>query len=198
MNNLALCTAWEAHKNQKRKGSNIPYIVHPLEVAVILIENSAEEDLITAGLLHDTIEDTNITLDFIKYSFGEAVAELVNAASEPDKVDLVVKLTAKEEKASWKARKLHTIAFLPKAPLKVQLLTCADKLSNIRSMVHDYKVIKNDLWEKFNAGCSEQKWYYEGLVESLKDLSEYKMYKEFKTLVEGLFNSTEVINFINS
>jgi (p)ppGpp synthase/HD superfamily hydrolase len=198
MNNLALSTAWEAHKDQKRKGTNIPYIVHPLEVAVILIENSDEEDLITAGLLHDTVEDTNITLDFIKDSFGDAVAELVNAASEPDKVDLAVRLTAEEEKASWEARKLHTIEFLPKAPLKVQLLTCADKLSNIRSMARDYKIIKNDLWKKFNAGCSEQKWYYEGLVESLKDLSDYKMYIEFKTLVEGLFNSTEVINFINS
>jgi (p)ppGpp synthase/HD superfamily hydrolase len=198
MDNLALTIAWEAHINQKRKGSNIPYIIHPIEVAVILIENSAEEDLITAGLLHDTLEDTNVTLAFIKDSFGKHVAKLVKAASEPDKLDLEVKLTVEEERSSWKTRKTHTINYLSKAPFEVKLLTCADKLSNIRSMVRDYEVIKNELWKKFNAGCSEQKWYYEGLVDSLKELTEYKMYTEFKTLVEGLFSSTEVMDFINN
>jgi (p)ppGpp synthase/HD superfamily hydrolase len=198
MNNLALTTAWEAHKTQKRKGSDVPYIIHPIEVAVILIENGAEEDLITAGLLHDTLEDTNVTLDFIKDNFGEEIAKLVVAASEPDKIGLAVKLTDEEEKVSWKTRKAHTIEFLAKAPLKVQLLTCADKLSNIRSMVRDYNIMKNDLWKKFNAGRSDQKWYYEGLLDSLKNLSNYKMYNEFKTLVESLFSSTEVLDFINS
>jgi (p)ppGpp synthase/HD superfamily hydrolase len=197
MNNLALSIAWEAHKNQKRKGSNIPYIIHPVEVAVILIENGAEDDLITSGLLHDTLEDTNVTLSFIKNNFGDKVAELVKSASEPDKIDLEVKLTIDEEKNSWKARKTHTINYLSKAPFEVKLLTCADKLSNIRSMVRDYAIIQNKLWEKFNAGCSDQKWYYESLVESLKDLIEYNMYKEFKTLVENLFSSAKVIDFIN-
>ena len=198
MNNLALTIAWKAHINQKRKSSDIPYIIHPIEVAVILIENGAEEDLITAGLLHDTLEDTDVTLAFIKSNFGEHVAELVNAASEPYKVDLAVKLTVQEEEFSWKSRKTHTINYLSNASFQVKLLTCADKLSNIRSMDRDYKVMKNELWKKFNAGCGEQKWYYEELVHSLKELSEYKMYIEFKTLVEGLFSSTEVIDFINS
>lgn len=197
MNNLALTLAWEAHKNQKRKGSNIPYIIHPIEVAVILIENGADEEVITAGLLHDTLEDTNVTRDFIKENFGEHTAELVTAASEPDKVGLPVKLTAEEEKNSWKARKTHTIDYLAKAPFEVKLLTCADKLSNIRSMIRDYEVIGNELWKKFNAGCSEQKWYYESLVEALQNLSDYKMYKEFTALVDQLFSSTEVLNFIN-
>lgn len=197
MNNLALSTAWNAHINQKRKGSSIPYIIHPIEVAVILIENNAEEDIIAAGLLHDTLEDTNVTLDFIKENFGEHVAMLVTAASEPDKIGLTVKLTPEEEKASWKARKTHTIDYLLNAPLEVKLLTCADKLSNIRSMIKDYNNIGNDLWKKFNAGCSEQKWYYEGLVLSLNELANYKMYKEFTALVSQLFNSKEVLDFIN-
>lgn len=198
MNNLALQTAWQAHSQQKRKGSEIPYIIHPIEVAIILIENGVEEDLITAGLLHDTLEDTNINKAFITEKFGEHVTELVLAASEPDKLKLNKKLGLEEDIATWKSRKTHTINYIASAPLEVKLLTCADKLSNIRSMVKDYKVVKNELWKRFNANCSEQRWYYEELVCSLCELSEYEMYKEFVSLVKELFSYEDVISFINS
>lgn len=198
MNNLALQTAWQAHILQKRKDSEIPYIIHPIEVAIILIENEASEDLITAGLLHDTLEDTAITADFIKINFGSHVASLVVAASEPEKLGLGTKLSIKEEINSWQCRKTHTINFILKAPLEIKLLTCADKLSNIRSMIKDYNIMGNELWKKFNAGCRDQKWYYEELVNSLNELSDYKMYQEFVILVKELFSSREVMNFIDS
>lgn len=198
MNNLALQTAWEAHSKQKRKGSDIPYIIHPMEVAIILIENGADEDLITAGLLHDTLEDTNITKGLIAQNFGSHVLELVVGASEPYKLEINTKLGLEDEIASWKSRKTHTINYISTAPLEIKLLTCADKLSNIRSMIRDYKLIGNDLWKRFNASCSEQKWYYEELTNSLSNLLEYKMYKEFLFLVKELFNFEEVLKFINS
>lgn len=198
MNNLALQIAWQAHSQQKRKGTEIPYIIHPIEVAIILIENGAEEDLITAGLLHDTLEDTNINKAFILENFSEHVAELVLGASEPHKLKPNTKLSLEDEIASWKSRKVHTIGYIAKAPIEMKLLTCADKLSNIRSMVRDYELVKNELWKRFNADCSEQKWYYEELLCSLSELSEYKMYKEFVCLVKELFSSKDVLNFINS
>jgi (p)ppGpp synthase/HD superfamily hydrolase len=194
MNNLALQTAWQAHINQRRKGSDIPYIIHPMEVAIILIENGADEDLITAGLLHDTLEDTNITKALISENFGSHVLELVVGASEPYKLEIKTKQGLEDEMASWKSRKTHTINFLGTAPLEIKLLTCADKLSNIRSIVRDYKLIGNDLWKRFNASCREQKWYYEELITSLNDLSEYKMYKELSCLVMELFSSEELLN----
>lgn len=196
MNNLALQTAWQAHSKQKRKGSEIPYIIHPIEVAIILMENGADEDLITAGLLHDTLEDTNINKALIEEKFGDHVSELVLGASEPQKLN--TNLSLDEEKATWKVRKTHTINYIAKAPLEIKLLTCADKLSNIRSMVEDYKVLKNELWKRFNADLREQKWYYEELVLSLCDLYNYEMYKEFAYLVKELFSSKDVISFINS
>jgi (p)ppGpp synthase/HD superfamily hydrolase len=198
MNNLALQTAWKAHNQQKRKGSEIPYIIHPIEVAIILIENSADEDLITAGLLHDTLEDTNLTKTFIIKNFGSHVAELVIGASEPDKLELNTKMSFSEEIESWKSRKIHTINYIITATLEMKLLTCADKLSNIRSMVNDYKLIKNELWKRFNASYIEQKWYYEELVHCLSELCEYEMYKEFVFLVKELFSSEEVLSFIYS
>jgi (p)ppGpp synthase/HD superfamily hydrolase len=198
MNNLALQTAWQAHSHQKRKGSEIPYVIHPIEVAIILIENGADEDLITAGLLHDTLEDTNITIEYIKENFGMKVLNLVVSASEPYKLESNTKLSLDEEIDSWKARKTHTINFILDAPLETKLLTCADKLSNIRSMVKDYKSIGNELWKKFNAGASDQKWYYEELIKSLYELSEYKMYREFTSLVRELFGSEELLNFIRN
>jgi len=112
MNNLALSTAWEAHKNQKRKGTDIPYIVHPLEVAIILMKNGASEDLVSAGLLHDTLEDTNVKLENLRIMFGNTIAELVKGASEPDKIGLTTTLTNEQEISSWKERKEHTIKYL--------------------------------------------------------------------------------------
>ena len=70
---LAIQTAVEHHEGQKRKGSNIPYIVHPIEVGIILTENGANEEVITAGILHDTLEDTKLTYDDIKSLFNERV-----------------------------------------------------------------------------------------------------------------------------
>lgn len=198
MNNLALQTAWQAHSHQKRKGTEIPYVIHPIEVAIILIENGADEDLITAGLLHDTLEDTNITKEYIEKNFGRHVLDLVISASEPSKLEANTKLSLEEEIDSWKARKTHTIKYIANAPLEIKLLTCADKLSNIRSMVRDFKLIGNDLWKKFNAGAGDQKWYYEELTKSLYELYEYKMYKEFFYLVSKLFSSEELLTFIRS
>ncbi|MFA9396645.1 MAG: HD domain-containing protein [Clostridiaceae bacterium] len=197
MNNIALELAYRAHMNQKRKGSEIPYIIHPLEVAVILIANKADEDTINAGILHDTIEDTTVDIDEIREKLGDKVAELVLAASEPYKINAKVKLSDCEEIESWKERKIHTINYVKTASRQVQLLTLSDKLSNLRSLIVDYQRIGNKLWKKFNAPCSEQKWYYESLVNSFISLNDIDMYKEFKEKVKILFESKEVFDYIN-
>ena len=187
MDNKALTIAYNAHIKQNRKGTDIPYIVHPLEVAVILIENGADEDVINAGLLHDTLEDTDISLEYLVENFGGKVAELVKGASEPYKLNSETKLSSDERKVSWKLRKNHTIEYLKTAPLDIKLITCADKLSNIRSLVRDYEKVGDNLWQRFNAGYEEQKWYYNSLIESLKGLEDYDMYNELRKLAAKIF-----------
>ena len=180
------------HKEGVRKGSNVPYIVHPFEVALILQENGMEERIIAAGLLHDTLEDTELTTEQIRQEFGDDILQLVLGASE--------ELEAREE-TLWEERKKHTIEYLKTAPIDVKYIVCADKLSNIRSMLADHEKKGEKFWDKFmnsdkKIGGSEysreykrekQKWYYENLVKNLQELEGLKMYEELKEAVRELF-----------
>ena len=145
--------AAQAHREHFRKGTNIPYIIHPIGVAKILIEYDCAEEIIIAGLLHDTVEDTAVTLEAIRARFGETVAGLVEAASEPDKSD------------TWERRKRHTLESLKTAPMEVLLLSCADKLDNIRSIKEDYERFGEAVWKRFRRAKDAQEWYYSELAD---------------------------------
>jgi (p)ppGpp synthase/HD superfamily hydrolase len=145
--------ATKAHSGQYRKGTRIPYITHPLNVAKILIEFMCPEPVIVAGNLHDTLEDTQATVDDIRDAFGYEVVDLVNAASEPNKSD------------TWENRKAHTIKHLKTASPEVLMISLADKMDNIKKIREDYEKIGNKVWERFNRPKEKQKWYYETLAD---------------------------------
>ncbi|HKL09855.1 MAG TPA: HD domain-containing protein [Clostridia bacterium] len=174
----ALKLAVAAHEGQKRKGSETPYIVHPVEVGLILIGNGASEEMVAAGILHDTLEDTEVEEKTIKKEFGKKVLEYVIGASE---------VLENRENSPWKARKDHTVRFLADAKMEIKTISCADKLSNIRSMERDNPKRNKSFWNRFNAGYEDQKWYYKSLVESLSDLQGTPMYEEFKERVCFVF-----------
>ncbi|SHK11567.1 HD domain-containing protein [Paramaledivibacter caminithermalis] len=176
--NKAIEVAAKAHENHYRKVTDIPYIVHPFEVALVLQENGASEEVIAAGILHDTLEDTELTKKDIREIFGDKILQLVLGASEE---------LEDRENTPWNDRKLHTIEYLKKASIDVKMIACADKLSNIRSMIKGYRDMVDKLWDRFNAPYEKQKWYYYSLIDSLKDLEEFKMYKQFKEAVDYLF-----------
>jgi (p)ppGpp synthase/HD superfamily hydrolase len=143
-----------AHHNQVRKGTEIPYIVHPLAVASLLIRVGSPEPLVIAALLHDVVEDTPLTIREIRARFGTEVAELVSALSEPDK------------KASWEDRKAHTIDYLEKhATDDVLIVSLADKLDNIRAIREGLETDGEMFWARFNRPREKQKWYYRRLDE---------------------------------
>ena len=168
------------HKEEVRKGTETPYIVHPVEVAMILKESSLEEEIIAAGMLHDILENSDVTSEDVRKEFGEEILRLVLGASE--------KLENREE-TDWQERKEHTLEFLKEeADFKVKAIACADKLSNARSMLRDLETEDpEEFWSRFNAKKECQKWYYESLVESLEELEGMQMYNEFKEVVERLF-----------
>jgi|SRR5581483_1187476 (p)ppGpp synthase/HD superfamily hydrolase len=145
--------AAHAHAGQYRKGTRIPYIVHPLAVARILIENDAPEDVVLASVLHDVIEDTPVTLAQVRANFGENVARLVEAMSEPDRSD------------TWENRKRDTLEFLETAPPEVLLIKVADQLDNIRGIREDYMRLGETVWKRFHRGREKQKWYHQGLAD---------------------------------
>lgn len=178
----ALRIAALAHKDDTRKGKELPYIVHPVEVAMILQENGMEDDIIIAGLLHDTLEDTELTKNEVEKEFGKRIADLVVAASE--------KLEKRDE-TDWEERKKHTINYLKNADEDIQILSCADKLSNAKSIAIDLDKNGENLWARFNAGYDKQKWYYRELVKSLENIEGNEIYNEFKKTVNGIFSQED-------
>ena len=174
---LALEVAAKAHRHQLRKGTDVPYIAHPCAVALILVRAGCTENVLAAGILHDTVEDTDLTLADVERDFGSAVAAIVEGCSEPDK------------SLPWKDRKRHTIEMLRDASPEVCLVTCADKLHNVRSMLADRRVIGEQVWARFRGGKALQEWYYRGLVESLAGRAGMQgpLYAAFCDAVNELF-----------
>lgn len=140
-----------AHAGQYRKGTPVPYIVHPLNAARMLLMAGCEEHVAAAAVLHDVIEDTHVSFDDVKQHFGERVAQLVANASEPDRL------------ATWEERKQHTIEFLDGADEETLLVAVADKLDNIRSIREDLALRGDVAWTRFKRGRAEQMWYYQSL-----------------------------------
>lgn len=178
----ALVVAAAAHQGQQRKGSGRPYIVHPIGVARLLVEAGCRDEVVAAGLLHDTLEDTHLTLEDLHRLFGQAVAATVAGCSEPDK------------SVPWETRKRHTLRNLNTAPLEVRLVTCADKLDNVLSLAEDQREQGEALWGRFNRGKDDQAWYYRSIVQRLtmgEECSEacLELLYELKNAVELLFDS---------
>ncbi len=148
----ALEFAVHAHRGHFRKASRVPYITHPLRVAEMLLRLGCSDTLAIAALLHDTLEDTAVTADEVRRAFGDRVADLVLALSEPE-----------HRTAPWQQRKQHTLDFLRSAPEEVLLVACADKLDNIRAIQEDRRLLGEAVWERFNAPRTAQAWYYRAL-----------------------------------
>ena len=136
----AIYYATKAHTGQKRKQENIDMIFHPFTVGMILQRNGYDEDIVTAGILHDVVEDTNHTFEDIEKEFGKKVREYVYDASEPDKT------------LPWKERKIHTIEHIKNAPLGSKLIVACDKISNLEDALSNIKKYGEDNSKNFING----------------------------------------------
>ena len=183
----AIRFAVDAHEGQLRKGTTLPYIVHPMEVLGILAAMGADAELLMAGALHDCIEDGKlpyeeglrpVTRKDIAERFGERVAALVAAHSE-------------DKSLSWDERKTIALNELAEAAPDLQKMVLADKLSNMRAIARDYKAIRDALWARFQAPKDKQAWYYAGGVDALRSLASDEkaapLYEEFRALVREVF-----------
>lgn len=174
----ALQFAADAHRGGVRKGTEKPYILHPLEVLQILASMDADTNLMAAGLLHDTLEDTAVTLLDIYDAFGTDVAALVNAHTE-------------DKSRVWYLRKLHTADQIAGAQFREKLLVLADKVANLRNMYTDLTRNGEALWDRFNAPRHLQAWYYSALCDALDDMRTYReseaVYWEMTALYKDLF-----------
>jgi myo-inositol-1(or 4)-monophosphatase len=176
----AICLAVKAHANTERNGKGFPYIVHPLEAVAIVSTITNDQEILAAAVLHDTIEDTDVTYEQLEREFGKRVADLV--AHESD-----VKLEGSAS-TTWHFRKQLAIEHLAQAPYDAKVVAMGDKLSNMRIMARDYAEIGDALWDKFNVkDPKEHAWHYYGLMQSLSSLSDTDAFQEFATLVKQVF-----------
>ena len=167
--------AAKAHEGAVRKGSRIPYIYHPMEVAVIVARMTEDEEVIAAAYLHDVLEDTAVTAEQLEKEFGSRILALVSAETE-------------DKSLSWKERKQAAIEHLKTASREEKILVLGDKLSNMRSTARDYMVIGDAVWERFNV--KEKKmhaWYYCGIADALEELSTHFYYDEYVLLCRKVF-----------
>ena len=179
----AIIFATEAHKGQFRKGTQIPYILHPMEAAAIVSTMTTDTEIIAGAVLHDVVEDTDTTMDDIQEMFGDKVAFLVCSETENKRKNLSAQST-------WKIRKQETLDHLKTASLDVKMLTLGDKLSNIRSIYHDYNTIGDALWQRFNQkDKNEHYWYYQSIADCLTELETYPAYKEYCDLIDKTFKN---------
>lgn len=170
--------AFEKHEGQVRKGTELPYIVHPMEVMKLLNEMDADENLLIAGLLHDVVEDGGVTVGEIRMLFGEDVAGLVAGHSE-------------DKSKTWKERKEEDIKATKEGDIRLKMLVLADKLSNLRSLYFDYTKLGEEVWKRFNASVIEQAWYYSEMIDALDALQYEKntelLYWELNALFKEVF-----------
>ena len=145
------------HRNQLRKQSDTPYIVHPAEVMLFLTESGCDYDCIAAGILHDTLEDTETTYEELVAQFGVKIADLVASESE-------------DKSKTWRERKQATVDRLKTASVEVKMICLADKLSNLQSMVYDYAKIGDKLWSRFGADRDSIAWYYRSIINGTKSM----------------------------
>ncbi len=174
----AIAFAAEKHKEQTRKGTSVPYIVHPMEAAAIAATMSDDACVIAAAVLHDVLEDCEgVTQDDIENAFGAHVADLVSAET-----------CSASEDASWKERKQATLDQLVIADEEQLIVALSDKLSNIRAMKRDYDAIGNKLFERFSVTDKKMHaWYYRSLKDVLEPVSRFSAYTEFSKLVDSVF-----------
>ena len=178
----AIVFAVKAHAGTERRGKGFPYIVHPMEAMEIVATMTPDQELLAAAALHDTVEDTAVTIDQIRAEFGDRVASLVEAESD-------VMVEGVSEEASWHARKQAAMDRLARAPHDAKMVALGDKLSNMRAIARDYAMQGDKLWALFHASDpKDHEWHYRGLADSLRELSGTFAFQEFESLIDQVFS----------
>ena len=176
----AIGFAVKAHSGTLRKGTNLPYILHPMEAAAIAAQMTDDQEIIAAAVLHDTIEDTETTAEDIRKEFGARVAGLVSSNTENKRRELPAADT-------WLIRKQETIEHLKTASRAVKTVVFADKLSNLRAMVTDYISEGETFWNRFEMKDPHKHvWYYGAMLESFEEFGDTLLYKEYLRLYRML------------
>lgn len=181
----AIMFAVKAHSGTERRGKGFPYIVHPMEALEIVSTMTSDQELLAAAVLHDTVEDTYVTIDHIREEFGDRIASIVDAESDKG-------IEGRSEDDSWHSRKKGAIKRLAKASRDTKMVALGDKLSNMRAIARDYSMMGDELWKIFHVtDKKDHEWHYRGLADSLRELQDTFAFKEFENLIDQVFGKKQ-------
>jgi (p)ppGpp synthase/HD superfamily hydrolase len=170
--------AAEKHAGQTRKASTIPYIAHLMGVASLVLEFGGDEDLVIAALLHDVVEDCGGApmLKEVRSRFGPRVAKIVDGCTDSDTYP----------KPPWRERKETYIRHLKTSDAETRLVSAADKLNNVRSILSDYRDVGEVVWERFSGGRDGTLWYYRALLEEFLQRKPNRLIRELELAIKEL------------
>jgi (p)ppGpp synthase/HD superfamily hydrolase len=174
----AFLFAAEKHAGQTRKASTIPYIAHLMGVASLVLEFGGDEDMAIAALLHDVVEDCGGApmLAQVRRHFGNRVAKIVDGCTDSDTTP----------KPAWRERKENYIRHLKDADAETRLVSAADKLNNVRSILSDHRDVGEAIWARFSGGRDGTLWYYRVLLEEFLGRKPNRLIREFQLAVREL------------
>lgn len=177
----ALSFAAKKHEGQKRKADGFPFIVHPVAVAWILSNYTNDEEVISAGLLHDILEDVEgDNYDEIVKEFGSEVALLVKDVSEDKDPNEPIEL-----ELPWMERKQAYMDHLKKTDKRAMLISTADKIHNLQSMMDAYDYMGENIWSKFNSPPEKKIWFYEEVYKIVSEHIPATMKSEYCQLIKN-------------
>lgn len=176
--------AAEKHAGQTRKASRTPYIAHLMGVASLVLEFGGDEDMAIAALLHDVVEDCGGApmLKEIRRKFGSRVAKIVDGCTDSDT----------DPKPPWRERKETYIRHLKSADAETRLVSAADKLNNVRSILSDYREVEESIWDRFSGGREGTLWYYRALLEEFLRGQPSRLARELELAVRELATRAEM------
>ncbi len=174
--------AAKKHGSQTRKASTIPYVAHLIGVASLVLEAGGDEDLAIAALLHDVVEDCGGTpmLKELRRRFGARVARIVDGCTDAYEIP----------KPLWHDRKVNYINRLTKEDEDTRLVSAADKLNNVRSILSDYRAIGESVWSRFNGKRDGTLWYYRTLRDEFLQSKPNRITRDFDLAVKELESLT--------
>lgn len=178
----AYAYAAEAHRGQYRKGTHMPYLTHIITTVGYAMELTDDIEVLQAAILHDTVEDTDVTLEDLKAEFGDRVSKLVEAETEDKRHGIPASDT-------WEIRKSETIAHLKDREIDVKKIVLADKTANLESIVKEWRHDGDVVWKKFNQpDIKKQAWYFKAIREQLPELYDTSVMKKYDEYIRILFD----------
>lgn len=184
---LAFQYAVKMHDAMRRKGTDLPYILHPAETAAIVGTMTDEQTVLAAAVLHDVVEDTPATLDEVRELFGERVAWLVGAESENKRED-------RPAGETWVERKQEAVAAIRNTQdIGVKMIFLGDKLANLRSFKRDLAMVGVSFYNRFNQKDPKMhQWYHRSIADAMPELQHTDAWKEYDALIKEVFGESRI------